>query len=138
MGWKLRELPDRVKNKIAGRPRHKAWRTFAEAEDERVFRLELELHNQYRAFLNRNGFEDVQYSNPHKRTTVKAGTPDFLVTRNSRRLAIEFKIPPNKLSPAQETFFAMAERQANRCAVCYDLASAIRITVEFFELIIWQ
>jgi hypothetical protein len=138
MGWNLNELPDRVKDKIEGQPRNKAWRTFAEAEDERVFGLELELHSQYRAFLNRNGFEDVQYSNPHKRTTVKIGTPDFLVTRNSRRLGIEFKIPPNKLSEAQETFFEMAERQGNRCAVCYDLATATQITVEFFELTIWQ
>lgn len=81
-------LPEHVLTKMVDRPKGKRFRTAAEFQNAHELKLELELHRQFWAFLNRHNFRDVQYSNPHRRTTVKAGTADFLITRGNRRLGI--------------------------------------------------
>ena len=44
MGLNPATLPDRVKAKIAERPRGKEWQTFDEAEERRLLKLEREEH----------------------------------------------------------------------------------------------
>jgi hypothetical protein len=133
MGIHLSDLNDKQKSLIADRPRTKAWRTLGEAETQRQKRCELEMHNQFWSFLRRHGFEDVEYSNPHRKTRARQGRPDFLICRDSHRLGIEFKLPGNKLSPEQETFFQMAERQGNLCLVCFSYREAINAVTVFFS-----
>ena len=135
MGIDLESAPDSFKRRInrKDRPKGKVGRTFAEAEADRVFELEIQLHNQFWSFLRRNDFEDVEYSNPRKPTRARKGRPDFLVCRGDRRLGIEFKIKPNKLSPDQIEFFKMAKRQGNACVICYTYASATKSMEEFFN-----
>jgi hypothetical protein len=136
MGWDSKALPDRILKRMpkAERPGGNAGLTATEAEEKRISQLELEIHTQFWSFLRRNGFEDVEYSNPHRSTRARKGRPDFLICRRSRRLGIEFKVYPNKLSGAQEEFFAMAARQDNPCLCCYDYESATRAVLEFFGL----
>ena len=134
MGINLSDLNDKQKSLIADRPRTKAWKTFAEAETQRQERCELAMHDQFWSFLRRNGFEDVEYSDPHRKTRAPKGRPDFLICRDSSRLGIEFKLPGNKLSPEQETFFQMAERQGNLCLVCFSYREAINAVIVFFRL----
>jgi hypothetical protein len=138
MGWNPNTLPDRVKELIDQRDRPggkagKAWRTQSEIEQDNAHQSELELHEQFWSFLRRNNFEDVEYSNPHRATRARKGRPDFLICRNSRRLGIEFKVHPNVLSPEQIAFFEMAQREKNRCVVCFDYETAIQETNMFFS-----
>jgi hypothetical protein len=137
MGWKPSFLPNRVLECMnrEDRPKGLAGLTNQEAEAKRVFELEIDLHNQFWGFLRRNGFEDVEYSNPRRSTRARRGRPDFLVCRNNRRLGIEFKINPNKLSTDQVKFFEMAQRQGNSCLCCYDYPSAVSAVTEFFNII---
>jgi hypothetical protein len=135
MGWKPSFLPNRVLECMnrEDRPKGPAGMTSQEAETKRVFELEIELHNQFWGFLRRNDFEDVEYSNPRRSTRARRGRPDFLICRGSRRLGIEFKIRPNKLSPDQIKFFEMAKRQTNTCLCCYDYSSAVSAMESFFN-----
>jgi VRR-NUC domain-containing protein len=133
MGWDPNTIPDRVKELMVDRPKGKVWQTSAEAIQKKADQLEFELHDQFWSFLRRNNFEDVEYSGMHQSTRRRKGVPDFLVCRDSRRLGIEFKVPPNKLSEDQVKFFEMAERQNNRCIVCYDYQSAVHAMKEFFD-----
>jgi hypothetical protein len=134
MGWDSQTLPDRVKERMdkKDRPRGNAGKTFEECEQERLFKLETDLHKNFWNVLRRHGFSDVEYSSPRRSTRARPGRPDFLVCRNSRRLGIEFKIRPNKLSPEQEQFFEMARSQGNACVCCYDLSDAIEALTVFF------
>lgn len=135
MGWNPSILPNPVLRCMdkKDRPRGNAGRTTEESEQKRIFRLEIELHEQFWSFLRRNGFEDVEYSNPRRSTRARKGRPDFLVCRGSRRLGIEFKIHPNKLSVDQVRFFEMTERQGNRCVCCWDYETATREMKMFFD-----
>ena len=116
------------------RPKGNAGKTFEECEQRRVLDLEIQLHNQFWGFLRRNEFRDVEYSNPRRSTRARRGRPDFLICRNNRRLGIEFKIRPNKLSVDQEKFFEMASDQCNTCLCLYDYESAVRATENFYNL----
>lgn len=136
MGLNPNNLPNPVLQRMdpKDRPRGNAGKTFEQCEEKRIFDLEIQLHNEFWGFLRRNGFKDVEYSNPRRSTRARKGRPDFLICRGNRRLGIEFKIRPNKLSPDQEKFFKMALDQGNTCLCLYDYESAVRAMEDFFKL----
>jgi ribosomal protein S14 len=129
-------LPDHMLSKIElfQRKKHKLGVTYQESQAQQIYKTELEIHNQIWSFLRRNNFEDVEYSNPHRSTRARRGRPDFLICRDGRRLGLEIKVGSNKLSSDQSAFFEMAQRQNNRCVVCYDYQSAVREIKTFFHL----
>jgi hypothetical protein len=122
---RLMSLEDRKANGIL---------TPEEASERHNLTLERDIHNQFGSWLYRQGFEDYYHSDPVRRPTIKAGLPDFGIYQDSRILFIEFKVPPNKLSPDQEAAFARMGRKGNVILICYSYEEAARATSKFFNL----
>ena len=53
-----------------------------------------------------------------KNQASEQGLPDFLCLKDSRGIGIEFKIPPNKFSVAQEHRFMLLAEHGNLVYVC--------------------
>jgi len=142
MGIDPASLTERQLQLMAKADRQKLGRrgvTAAEALQMETTRLERQIHNQFSSFCLRHEI-DVWHSNPTRRSTIGAGLPDFLCVKNSRAIAIEFKIRGNKLSPVQEGRFTELRGHGNEVHVCEEMSSgaayteAIRILKEFFHL----
>jgi hypothetical protein len=80
----------------------KAGRTAEECYRANVIRLERDLHKQICNDLTRR--EIVFYhSRTDRKSTIGVGLPDFAFALNGCPLAIEVKLPGEKLTPQQET-----------------------------------
>ena len=110
--------------------------TYDEIEEQAGVRVEKELHDQYWAFLMRNGFNPklIIHAPMHKRSALPVGFPDFLVMRDNKTLFIEFKIAKNKTSFEQnDVLNALAENNFT-ALVLHTLEAAQRETKAFFNL----
>lgn len=85
------------------------------------------IHNPFKAWLNARWIP-FRYDRPDKKTRTTRGEPDFLITWMGRCLHIEAKIPPNKLSPAQEARIAFIRKSGNRVEVCHSVEECIEAT----------
>lgn len=80
-------------------------------------------------FHVKNNSPSINQGRLAKRMGVTKGVWDFLILVKSREycgLAIEFKVAPNKLTPAQEVFRRELERQGYFCAVVYSVEEGRR------------
>ena len=69
-----------------------------------------------------------------KRRGVKGGIPDFWFMKPNKKhssLFIEFKIKPNKLTPAQKRFFALAKECGHKCVEAFSLAEGIKKLTDY-------
>jgi hypothetical protein len=80
----------------------KAGLTMAERVAKEEIRAERQLHNQFSGFLNRHGFFSV-HADPTRKSTIRAGWPDYSVFKAGRVLFIEFKVGLNTLSTEQQS-----------------------------------
>lgn len=110
--------------------------TYDEVEEQAGARLEKELHDQYWAFLLRNGFNPklIIHAPMHKRSTLPAGFPDFLVMRDNKSLLIEFKVGKNTTSFEQNDVLNALDENGFKAFVFYTLEAAQRETKNFFNL----
>ncbi|MBA3351648.1 MAG: hypothetical protein H0U23_04340 [Blastocatellia bacterium] len=77
-------------------------------------RSERELHDQFSAWLRKNGYAWF-HSRMDKPTSMTCGDPDFAVFRDTGVAFFEMKVGRNKLSRAQEK--RVAELEAAGCPV---------------------
>jgi hypothetical protein len=142
MGIDLANLTDRQLQMMPNAERKKLGKravTAAEALHVETSRLERKIHDQFTGFCDRYGI-DPWHSNPTRKSSIRAGYPDFLCVKNSRAVGIEFKIPPNKLSAVQEARFAECRAHGNEVHVCEETApgaayrQATMILRQFFNL----
>ena len=109
--------------------------TAAERQTVAVSRLEREMHNGFSSWLNlRKQFFGFVHTNPVRKSTIKKGFPDFTVLHHGRVLLIEFKVPPNGLTPDQKDVFHELSVSGNQIYVCTTLEDAIHLTIEYFNL----
>jgi DNA-directed RNA polymerase subunit N (RpoN/RPB10) len=132
-------LPERVLSKIDPADRKAmgaAGKTMPEHIAEYSAKLERTLHNDYLAFLRRNGFKDHQiiHASMSWKSHLPVGHPDFLITHGGKFLYIEFKVGANTLDPAQE--LVIADLIAHGCCVrvLYSHSEAINETIKYFNL----
>ena len=74
------------------------------------------------------GKRDLREGARLKRQGVTSGVPDYLFLRPSGQyhgLCIEFKIKPNKVSPAQAIMMENLTQSGYKCQVCYTRDEAI-------------
>jgi hypothetical protein len=110
--------------------------TYDEIEERAGARVEKELHDQYWAFLMRNGFNPklIIHAPMHKRSALPVGFPDFMVMRDNKTLLIEFKVGKNTTSFEQnDVLNALAENKFTSL-VLHTLEAAQRETKTFFNL----
>jgi len=119
----FRLMLDRAEDKCA-----KAGKAEAALRGEEV-RLEKELHDQLEAFLRRN---DILYLHARmdKRSTIRAGWPDFTALRGGRVVCVELKAPNGKVSADQQEVIAELQRAGIPITVTSDLMEAIRFLIE--------
>jgi len=87
-----------------------------------IRKLEGDEHQQFLGYLERNEYA-YAHSRTDKPTTTNLGVPDFLVGA----LALEFKLPGNKLSPEQETWRRRHEARGHPYFVVSSYPQAIEI-----------
>jgi hypothetical protein len=142
MGIPLEQFNDRQKSLIDARDRKRfkgRGMTAAEIRDKNCTTLERKIHDQFSGFCKRNGFI-VWHSNPTRKSSIRAGLPDFLLWKYDLALGIEFKVPPNDLSPVQVEVFAEITLAGCRVVVCTETAegaaysAAVQETIKFFNL----
>jgi hypothetical protein len=128
MGLDSRFLPDHIKTKMHTEdlPKGNAGKTTAQLAEKRELFLERE---QHKIFWNYCLLKDitVDYHNPTKRTTNRAGWPDFPCFKKGRVLFVEFKSPTGRLSEAQKEVQAELERQGFKYVVVIHASDAIDI-----------
>jgi hypothetical protein len=95
------------------RKRDKRLRSQGDAQQRYCTRLERKIHDQFTSFCKRH---DIIYwhSSPVHKSSIMTGLPDYLCLYNNIAIAIEFKIPPNKLTKEQERVFSAIENAGNR------------------------
>jgi len=143
MGWDPANLTDRQWSMIDKKDRQgfgKRAKTHAEIQHEKTSHVERHIHDQFTSFCDRNGI-DPWHSDPTRKSSIRTGYPDFLCVRDGRAIGIEFKVPPNKLSPVQEQRFADLRAHGTQVHVCEETSEgaaytkATRIVSEFFNLV---
>lgn len=134
----MANLPDHIISKIADpveRKRHgPTWAEAVERDTKEKGPLEQEIHNQFDNWLRRHGFRNAYHPSFVRPSTIKEGMPDYGVTRDSRIIYIEFKVKPNKLSPAQELRIHELRDDGNTVCVCYSYTEAAEAVSKFFNL----
>jgi hypothetical protein len=137
---RLSEIGDNIISKIADHSQlPRAWRptlrTLRERQAGARAKLEKELHNQFAGWLNRheNWFSAI-HADPSKPATIKAGWPDFTVSRANLQLLIEFKVPPNGLTESQQERFPKIEQAGNTIYICDSYQDAVELTLEHFGI----
>lgn len=75
--------------------------TAAEATAKAADASEKEMQETIEAFCRQKGWPCYR-SRMDRKTTMPAGTPDFMICLNGRFVAIECKQPPNKCTDAQK------------------------------------
>jgi len=109
--------------------------TAAETNARNEQQLELDMHNEFSRWLTlRKKFVSFIHANPAKRSTIQKGHPDYTVISRNRCLMIEFKVPPNSLSPDQLDRFAELAVAGNDIMVCTSAGDAIHLVIEHFDL----
>jgi hypothetical protein len=113
--------------------------TAAEIRDKNCTTLERKIHDQFTGFCNRNGFI-VWHSNPTRKSSIRAGLPDFLLWKCNLALGIEFKVPPNHLTAVQVAVFEEIGFTGCRVVICTETSegaaysAAVSEVTEFFKL----
>ena len=143
MGIDPSQLNDRIRSRMIPADRKKLGRvgmTAAEAQARYVTRTERDIHYKFISYLNRHRLK-YQHSNPTRKSSIRSGTPDFLVgPRNNYGFFIEFKVPPNGLTPVQEKEIAELRAEGNFVLVAEETEPgaaytiAIQATAKFFGL----
>lgn len=103
MGIPAAQVTDDIRLRMIASDRKKFGRrlmTKAEARDKYCRTLERKIHDQFSGFLSRLGLEFV-HSHPTRKSSIRAGWPDYTVCLGGRFLCIEFKVAGNKLSAVQ-------------------------------------
>lgn len=110
--------------------------TYKEAEQGAEVKLEKDLHDQYLAYLRRNGFsmDQVIHAPMNKKSHLPEGWPDFTVFRDGKVMMIEFKVNYNKLSEKQEALLDRLISQGFSAYVLRNYSSAMLVTTQFFGL----
>lgn len=98
--------------------------TQPEADAAMCRKLEKEMHNGFINELNRRGILYV-HSRMDKKATIKSGWPDFSLFRDGLTIFIEFKVPGNKTSEAQDKCIESLRDNAFIVHVCTSLKDAI-------------
>jgi hypothetical protein len=97
------------------------------------------IHDHISAFCDRNGIVPV-HTNPTEKSTIRPGYPDFFCCRDNRVIALEIKVPPNKLSASQRTEFPRIEADGVRIVICVEsgpgaaLRQASAVLADFFGI----
>lgn len=124
MGIKPIAVPDNIWARMIETDRKKFPRkireTNAERERRQITTLERKIHDQFSNFCRRNGIT-VWHSSPIRRSSIRKGLPDFLCWKGGRAIAIEFKIPPNKLTKEQEIVLGELNTNRNPVYVCEEV-----------------
>lgn len=143
MGYNPATLSDSFLSKMEGNERRalgKAGRTQAEIADKQCRDAEKEIHNQWQGFCDRHNIYTT-HAATDRRSTIRKGHLDFACSKCNRIMFIEFKVPPNKLTPEQV-------REIDRLRACGCMAvyvieervrgAALRLAIElatmFFQL----
>lgn len=110
--------------------------TYDEVEEQAGDRLEKELHDQYFAYLHRNGFtmRCIIHAPMYKKSALPPGWPDFTVFYRGHTLFIEFKVGKNTTSTTQDFVISGLREQGFPVFVLYTLEDAQRETKAFFNL----
>ena len=117
MGINPITLSDKQLNMIDAKDRKplgKAGTTQKEFAAVQYVKSERAIHDMVSAFLRRHELPFV-HTDPTRKSSIIPGHPDFLITKWSRSLYIEFKIHPNTLQKVQEDYIAFLVR--NHCIV---------------------
>lgn len=128
----IRKLMDLSDRKQFG----KQGKTYDEAEAGAVVKAEKTLHNQYWAFLKRNGFnmDQVIHAPMNKKSILPEGFPDFTVMRGGKTMLVEFKVGTNTCSEAQDKVIDGLLADKWFVLVLNDLKTAAWVTKRFFGL----
>jgi hypothetical protein len=107
---------------------------------------ERKIHDAFTVFCDSHGI-DVWHSNPTRKSSIRAGLPDFLCVRDNRCVGIEFKVSPNGLSKVQEDQIANLRAHGNTVHICEEplpefggeikgvaYSEAVEILKAFFQL----
>jgi hypothetical protein len=100
---------------------------------------ESEIHDQVTSFCDRNGIVPV-HTNPTDKSTIRPGYPDFFCCREGRVIALEIKVPPNKLSVSQKAEFPRIEADGVQIVICVEsgpgaaLRHASAVLSDFFAI----
>ncbi len=137
MGLDPLELGDSVISKIAD-PKEKkrlgkAGLTMEERTAKRQEDDEKKLRDQIEGFCMRNKI-DADGGDDHRRSRLRTGRPDLVLTRNNRSLWVEFKVRNNKLSPAQYEHIAWLRECGNETIIIEDYADGIHRISAWFEI----
>lgn len=113
--------------------------TEAERQDKQVKILERKIHNQFTKFCDRNGIWPI-HSDPTRKASIRAGSPDYVCWRDGKAIAIEFKVYPRQLTTEQENVFAKLQAMNNTVITITEAVEgeayreATRLIKEFFNL----
>ena len=125
---KIMEPADRAK--LPEKVRLTAVERNAKAERE----LERDMHNEFSRWLTlRQKFVSFIHADPTKRSTIQKGHPDFTILSMNRSIMIEFKVPPNSLTPDQIERFRDLTFAGNDVMVCTSAGDAIQLVIERFD-----
>lgn len=133
------ELTDRLLKLMEPKDRKllgKAGRTSDEIQAENEAKSEKELHEQFYAFLSRNGFGPtlIIHAAMYKKSQLPIGWPDFSILHKGSIMFLEFKVAKNTTSPAQDIMIRALRDSGFTVFVLYTLEAAQRETKTFFNL----
>ena len=137
MGLDPNNLPDPLLTKIADpkekRRLGKAGLTTEEGLAKRQKEDENELRERIEGFCRRNKI-DPDGGNPAKRSRLRTGRPDLVLTKNNRCLWVEFKVRNNKLTSDQYEHIAWLRQCGNYTELIENYPDGIRTITQWFEL----
>jgi predicted transglutaminase-like cysteine proteinase len=108
--------------------------TAAECSANNDRKRELTMHAEFARWLTlRKKVISYIQANPTKRSTIQKGHPDFTILYMNRCLMIEFKVPPNRLTPEQIERFSELSAAGNETIVCTSAGDAIQLVIERFN-----
>lgn len=124
------QLPDRVLRLIDPadrKPLGKAGLTHDEAQQKAAVRLERELHEQFTNWLKLHRLPYI-HAAMCKKSTIRAGWPDFTVVYGRGVCCVEFKAPGGVVSPDQREVISGLLALGTPVLVTESAAEAIAFT----------
>ena len=104
MAWDSKILPEKILRLLSPADRRslgKAGLTAEEALQTARIKVERDLQNLIESYFRLRGVFAIR-SRMDKKTTTPVGTPDFMLALDGEAIAIEAKLPGEKLTPEQE------------------------------------